>query len=997
MYNASMASKAKSSFDEAYKALNKAQKEAVDTIEGPVMVVAGPGTGKTTILTLRIANILKQTDTAPENILALTFTNSGVHAMRRKLLEYIGDEAYRVGIFTFHSFAEHIIREFASYFPQFEFAHVAGDLERVEMLEEIIKQGSFSELVSAYDEFSSLMQILGALDSVKSEGLTPQRLRELVPGWESALMKDENVYYKRAFGTYKAGDIKPAEKEKIDKRLAKVRELANIAEAYQAALAKAGRYDFNDMILTVLRELQNNENLKLDLQEQYQYILVDEHQDTNEGQNTLIELLTDAEHLTGRPNLFTVGDEKQSIYRFQGASAETFQYFQAHYTDVNLVYLEENYRSSEHILDAAHSLITLSIPDAPKLSSNEKHNAPICTAEFSNYKFELLYLVEDIKRKLDKGTSPEEIAVIYRTNKHIDDVAELFRRKGIPYSVLSKEKLLEDSNIRNLVTLLRVIQDPHDSHHLAEALFIDFLHFDSYDVVELLSSYRRENKRNAVSFFSFLTTRGEYTEFLKVLKSLRSLAENTSFRSFFKKFLDGVGYIDHLLSASDSREQLARVDTLIEEVKRQSELNAQYGLADFIDFVDRCIKYNIDITTTSTPVVEGVLCMTAHKSKGLEFEHVYIIDATRGSWEKRRGGNKITLPIKDYKGTLDDERRLFYVAMTRAKQTLTISSSLSDWEGRDREKSQFVNELDEAHLETVDTKRFEKGHIEALSLFVEPSVEVASIFDTDYLRKLFLEKGLSVTALNNYLRCPIRYLFRSLIQLPSEYSPFLIYGEAVHEALERFFEEGRKAGKTGKKKLLLDSYKEALQDAPIYGNAYEKYCNRGGAALTEYYDTYHTDWSTQIENEKRIERAFALKGGETLRLTGVLDKLEYLDSTSEGRVRIIDYKTGKAYSDKSRKSEKDDLRRQIIFYHLLMDEYKHGAFRVEEAVLDFIEKNKKGMLEQHTFVVEEKDKEAVEMAINELATDVMSGAFLKKGCGKRDCDYCALKHSLSIT
>jgi len=282
-YNMSMGEEV---FEKEYKKLNKAQKEAVEAIDGPVMVVAGPGTGKTQILTLRIANILLKTDTAPESILALTYTTAGVIAMRERLLEIIGDRAYRVNIFTFHAFCEHIIKEFSFYFEELEGVRVIGDLERVEIIESIIKENKFKDLVSFHDEFSFLNKIVDGILAIKREGLSPEEFVKKLPIWKKELLANEDLYYKKDFGEYKKGDLKPAEEEKINKRIGKAGELGEIFSLYQKELKKRGLYDFSDMILYVLEELAKNKDLKADVQEKYQYILVDEHQDTNEGQNT---------------------------------------------------------------------------------------------------------------------------------------------------------------------------------------------------------------------------------------------------------------------------------------------------------------------------------------------------------------------------------------------------------------------------------------------------------------------------------------------------------------------------------------------------------------------------------------------------------------------------------------------------------------------------------------------------------------------------------------
>ncbi|MFM2357453.1 MAG: hypothetical protein RJA61_190, partial [Candidatus Parcubacteria bacterium] len=338
-------------FDSAYKTLNKAQKQAVDTIEGPVMVVAGPGTGKTQILTLRIANILLKTDTAPENILALTFTESGVLSMRKRLSRIIGTVAYRVSINTFHGFANEIIQNNPEEFPHIIGSRSTTDIEQIGIVEKILQENDFEFLKPYGDQNYFVKPILSGINDLKREGIDTENFKGLIKKAQDEFVSIVDLYHEK--GAHK-GKMKGVYKD-LEKVISKNKELSKIYDIYESSLRKAKLYDYNDMIMEVLRALRSNEDLLLRLQEQHQYILVDEHQDTNNAQNKILELL--ASHFAPRPNLFVVGDEKQAIFRFQGASLENFLYFKKLYPETVLISLVENYRSTQSILDGAHSML----------------------------------------------------------------------------------------------------------------------------------------------------------------------------------------------------------------------------------------------------------------------------------------------------------------------------------------------------------------------------------------------------------------------------------------------------------------------------------------------------------------------------------------------------------------------------------------------------------------------------------------------------------------
>jgi len=265
-----------------------------------------------------------------------------------------------------------------------------------------------------------------------------------------------------------------------------------------------------------------------------------------------------------------------------------------------------------------------------------------------------------------------------------------------------------------------------------------------------------------------------------------------------------------------------------------------------------------------------------------------------------------------------------------------------------------------------------------------------SIWNMEYIRALFLSGGLNVTALNNYVTCPMKYFYRNLVRLPSEYSTTLIFGNTVHKALEVFFSDSKTAEKILDSEHLVSIFQKYLSETGMTDRDHKTYLDRGVKLLSEYYNEYHSDWTYRIAIEQNVKKTITLTDGTELKLSGKLDKIEFLDSELEGKINLIDYKTGKTYSQKDRHA-KESLDRQIIFYHVLLDGYHDGKFIINDAVLDFVEKNKdKGVYEQKRLLVTDKNKEDLLDLINSVSSEIQSGEFLTKGCKKKECEFCAL-------
>jgi DNA helicase II / ATP-dependent DNA helicase PcrA len=971
-------------FNQEYSILNPEQKKAVDTIDGPVFVMAGPGTGKTQILTLRIANILKEAPgVEPENILALTFTNTASYNMRERLSGLVGGElAHRVQINTFHSFAEEMIRANSDFFPRLFGARLVGDIERIELLEELLTEMN-SKYFSIFKRRSGTMgSVMFAIDKIKNEGLTALEFEQKTLEQFASSMKDEALFYKVSRGDKKKGDIKPAELAKRERRRDKNLELGNLYEGYQSKMEEKNFYDFSDLILFFIDSLQSNEEFKMEMQERFQYILVDEHQDTNDAQNRIIHLLIDNPVNEGKPNLFVVGDDKQAIYRFAGASEASFGELKGFLAEMVVIDLVHNYRSGQHILDSSHSLITRSgsHTKAQELKSFFKDRSGLLEyREFSTYKSELLWLSKSIKAKIDGGENPDEIAVLYRNNKDAFGVRQIFDSFGIPYKDLSKINLLEDMDVLKLFILLRSAKNFLADEHLARSLYVDFLGFDVFFVQQILSRLRytkRGPKKNIYSILKdskILKDLGATDEMQKVSKRFvdfldesKKKSENETFSTYFSWFVRESGYLEYLLKRPNAVLALSKLEKIFDEIKNETTRRGEFSLDDFLHYLDSLKKHNLRISIPQDSL-SGVSMMTYHGAKGLEFDTVYMVKAL----SKRAVPREIDLPFEDFShGSLDDERRLFYVALTRARKNAFISSYVLNEEGKEKNKSAFVEEVD--GVDMVSTEEFESNlGTEFASFFQEGEPRLLSITNQEFITEKFMKSKLSVSALNNYAESPILYFFRNLIHLPEAKTVHLDFGNLVHGTLEEYFNECKNKGEILDKEVLSESYQKVLSENP----AYQEFEDRGWEILEGYFEKRKDGFDIPMENELRVPALpFELRDGQSLNLTGVMDKIT---RNKDGDIVVWDYKTGKAYSDMP-KDRKSKIKRQATFYKLLLRYAYKGRFDFRKAVFDFVEPNSKGEYEQVEFEITESDLDEVRSLIQSLADDLLSGDFLRK-------------------
>ncbi|HID91497.1 TPA: ATP-dependent helicase, partial [Candidatus Peregrinibacteria bacterium] len=567
--------------------LNPEQRNAVETIEGPVMVIAGPGTGKTETLGARIANILQKTDSDPHNILCLTYTNAGVVAMRKRLLEFIGPDAQKVEIHTFHSFCNKVIQENPEIFSQTRDEENISPLEQHEILDEILDNLPTSSLFfshnNSYFWSDKLLNFFGVL---KSEKWTPEMVREKSQEFLDSLPENSEFQYKRKYTnkktgeTFQKGDINPAKIKKEDDKIQKLREALEISEKYSEKMKELGKYDFNDMILWVLEKFSTSDSLLAEYQEQFQYILVDEFQDTNGSQKELID------HLISyweSPNIFVVGDDDQSIYRFQGANMRNIlEFFGDHKEAISTITLTKNYRSTQKILDTAEAVIARNserlVSEISGLSKhltaeNDKNPeiSPTLTAYY-NEMHEQLGVFNAIKKLHESGENLSKTAVIYKNHRQAENIIALCEHAKIPLRVKENQNILELPLTKFILEMLKYFQAEKNTPFSGESILYKMMYFpfwkiDQHDIALVTLKLRENSRKNHVGADSICPEISEEQKHLKtlllILDKNREFFENLKNPEALKTFAETIvsleGFAQTRLQICDIRLHTKRV------------------------------------------------------------------------------------------------------------------------------------------------------------------------------------------------------------------------------------------------------------------------------------------------------------------------------------------------------------------------------------------------------------------------------------------------------
>lgn len=1003
-YTAFMKKDSEQAFAEAYARLNDAQREAVDVLEGPVMVVAGPGTGKTQILTLRIANILRQTDTQPEHILALTFTESGAQAMRARLRQYIGTDAYRVAIHTFHGFAGRLIKEYPDAYPHIIGAEPMTEINKIELIESILEAEEISLLRPIGNPAYYVPHILRTLSTLKQEYITPDAFRDYIVTQEEALAQIPKVHEK---GAHK-GKVR-GEYQKQEKAIAKNHELLFVYRRYHALARERRLYDFDDMIVETVGALETGSDMLLDLQEQYQYLLADEHQDVNGSQNKILELLA-SYHAS--PNLFVVGDEKQAIYRFQGASLENFLYFGDAFTGTHTISLTENYRSGQAILDAAHSLIE--DPEGPAaalripLTAAAVPSSQIALGEFSHQHIEDAYVVDRIASLVDEGVSGAAIAVIVRTNRDVERFATLLRKKGIAAHASADGDILQHPIMAAVHDLLQVVTDASTDAALFRSLHAPYWGLSNKDMMTLLSA--RSYSCSLMELIGDTQTLASLgIEDVDAVQRIAHIIAHARTRevvdaphTVLEYLLTESGFLRHVMQESphEGARVIRRIYDEVEEMARTAQ-GGVLTLSAVVAVFARLRAHTIPLKAPYLSVAsDAVQVMTAHKSKGLEFAHVFVPHVVDSTWGGARKATYFDIPVTkhiaaDAFDAIDDERRLLYVAMTRAQVSLCITYAHTNAEGREGIASRLLSDIEDERFSVLDTAAFESSF--DLTDDLAGAVKKHHI-DAAFLKQQLIERGLSATALNNYLDSPWNYLYRNVLRIPEVQALPLMYGTAVHAVLEYATKHRVQHDELPSTSAMATKLHDALGALPLTKHEHTQLHEKGLVALTAYTDTLQSGLPQETKEEYKLRVLF--ETGESdipeIPLTGMFDRLDF-DAAGK-LLRVVDYKTGKPKTrndiEGKTKTSNGHYKRQLVFYALLLELYDDERYATRTMTLSFVEPDSNGKIHEETFVITDEEIAALKEDMLSVVRAIKNGTFLDVPCDASVCDYCALVQAL---
>jgi DNA helicase-2/ATP-dependent DNA helicase PcrA len=985
------------------KKYNPEQFSAVTHIDGPLLIVAGAGTGKTTALVGRLENLIKEKLARPDEILLLTFTEKATEEMEDRALKILPYGCVDLWINTFHKFCERTLRDFALDIGLDSGFKLLTETDQWILIKKNINKFDLDYYKPLGNPNKFIFELIKHFSRLKDEDIAPAQYLEYASGLKENLdsmlggagkVKGKREKVKDSTN-YK---LQTTNFDSSDEEIKRINELANAYHVYNQLLLEEGYLDFGDLICYTLRLFRERKNILNYYQEKFKYIMVDEFQDTNWAQYELLKMLAGK-----KKNLLVVGDDDQSIYKFRGASLSNIMQFKDDFPGTKEVILNKNYRSGQVILDCAYDFIRHNDPNRlevklkidKKLMAQKKESGQVEFINFETEQDESGWITDYILAEYNKNKEAKwsDFAILVRANSTAGQYVKALTAKNIPNLFISQKGLYYKPIILDCLSYLKLLDNYHESSALFRVLNMEVFKVDHATLITINKFARQKAWSLYEALYNINVIPGidpgtvaNVNKLLALVRNHSRMAQTEKTSKLFVQFV-----WDAELNKKDHNqfaEYYSYLNQFYQKIKRFEEANEDARLKDFVDLISMEMEAGEEGALRLDYEDDDVVkVMTVHAAKGLEFDYVFLPNLVDKRFPTINRTEKIRIPDEIVKEKLpegkdvhiEEERRLFYVALTRAKKYLYLTSAKDCGGARDKKPSPFIAETGVAQVEKMITKRNHKNDL--LNDLENFNMEVVK---DD--KKLALPTRFSFSQIEGYSKCPLQYKFNFILRIPVPQKSVFVFGRVMHDTLRKFLEpleDGREQqlglfGNTGidktKQRLtekdLLKIYEDNWQD-DWYNTKQERedYKKRGRESLKLFYtDLENNGWPSVMF----LEKNFSHKFGDYF-FKGAIDRVDRLP---DGTVEIIDYKTG------SPKEKLDyQAKRQLILYKIVMEE--SFGLKVSKLSFYYLENGIKA-----TFEADDKMMEKLKLEIIEAVKEIRKGEFLPNpGMMCEFCDF----------